>query len=276
MSKLIDITGQRFGKLIVLERAENSKDGKARWLCQCDCGNQKIILGTHLRRGKILSCGCYGHQKTSSMFLDDLTGKVFDKLTVLERIPGTCKGKVKWKCQCECGSIIEVYADALRSGHTRSCGCTKSYGEEKISKLLTDNNISFIKQYTFPDCCINKNNYKTILKFDFAILNNQNQLQYLIEYDGIQHFKSMDCGWNNQQHLQDLQQRDQIKNNYCLIHHIPLIRIPYIIYDKLTIEDLLENSKYILAAKPQWNGELPGTMLGENTSIMLTLDENEE
>ena len=43
MSKVIDMTGQTFGKLTVLSRAENDKYGKAQWLCQCQCGNQKII-----------------------------------------------------------------------------------------------------------------------------------------------------------------------------------------------------------------------------------------
>lgn len=39
MSKLIDMTGQKIGRLLVLERAENDKDGKAMWKCRCDCGN---------------------------------------------------------------------------------------------------------------------------------------------------------------------------------------------------------------------------------------------
>lgn len=72
MTKLIDLTGQRFGRLVVLERAENSKNGQARWKCQCDCGNVKIIQGNHLRQGTTKSCGCLekenlykiAHQKT--------------------------------------------------------------------------------------------------------------------------------------------------------------------------------------------------------------------
>ena len=54
----IDLTGQRFGRLVVLERAENDKRGNAKWLCQCDCGNKKIIMGQSLRAGKTRSCGC--------------------------------------------------------------------------------------------------------------------------------------------------------------------------------------------------------------------------
>lgn len=58
MSRVKDLTDQYFGRLHVIERAENSKDGRARWLCECECNNRKIILGKHLVSGKIQSCGC--------------------------------------------------------------------------------------------------------------------------------------------------------------------------------------------------------------------------
>ena len=58
MSKFIDLTGQKFGKLTVIERAESSSTGKTRWLCECECGNRKIVLRDSLRRGKTISCGC--------------------------------------------------------------------------------------------------------------------------------------------------------------------------------------------------------------------------
>ena len=53
-----DLTGQKFGRLTVIERAENDKNGSTRWLCRCECGNEKIIEGGHLRSHKIKSCGC--------------------------------------------------------------------------------------------------------------------------------------------------------------------------------------------------------------------------
>ena len=60
MSKLIDLTGKRFGRLTVLEKVENKgKTTNARWLCLCDCGNTTEVLGTTLRRGESTSCGCY-------------------------------------------------------------------------------------------------------------------------------------------------------------------------------------------------------------------------
>ena len=62
MGKLIDLTGQRFGKLVVVKRAENhvSPNGfqKVQWLCQCDCGNMTIVSGGNLRNGTTKSCGC--------------------------------------------------------------------------------------------------------------------------------------------------------------------------------------------------------------------------
>lgn len=59
---LHDLTGERFGKLIVISRAEN-KSSKTRWLCECDCGNRKIINSSDLVTGKTTSCGCYKREK---------------------------------------------------------------------------------------------------------------------------------------------------------------------------------------------------------------------
>ncbi len=55
--RLIDLTGKRFEKLVVLSQSEN-KHGRTYWLCRCDCGNKKIISGKELNRGTTKSCGC--------------------------------------------------------------------------------------------------------------------------------------------------------------------------------------------------------------------------
>lgn len=57
MGKALDLTGQRFGKLVALSKAQ-SRNGKTYWLCQCDCGNQKEIQTGHLTSGVTTSCGC--------------------------------------------------------------------------------------------------------------------------------------------------------------------------------------------------------------------------
>lgn len=58
MGKFQDLTGQKFGRLTVIKRAENSKTKQTRWLCKCDCGKTKIILSNSLKSGKTISCGC--------------------------------------------------------------------------------------------------------------------------------------------------------------------------------------------------------------------------
>jgi rubredoxin len=57
-ARAIDLTGQRFGRLVVQGRAESTPRGEIRWRCQCDCGGTSTPTGGGLRRGTSLSCGC--------------------------------------------------------------------------------------------------------------------------------------------------------------------------------------------------------------------------
>ena len=59
MGQFIDLTGQTFGRLTVLERVEAGTKRYAVWLCKCSCGNTKIVRSCHLRSGAVVSCGCY-------------------------------------------------------------------------------------------------------------------------------------------------------------------------------------------------------------------------
>lgn len=76
MSRCIDLTGQKFGKLIALKRVENSKNGQARWLCKCECGNEVIVQSNHLNNGNIKSCGCIKHNSYNKKYNRyDLSGE---------------------------------------------------------------------------------------------------------------------------------------------------------------------------------------------------------
>lgn len=70
MSKLIDLKGVRFAHLVVTERAGADKHGHVMWLCQCDCGKQKVVKGHKLLSGDYKSCGCmhykYGHGQSDT------------------------------------------------------------------------------------------------------------------------------------------------------------------------------------------------------------------
>jgi hypothetical protein len=63
MPKLVDLTGERFGRLVVVSKAE-SKNRQTAWICECDCGNEKICFATNLKRGKTQSCGCLRNEMT--------------------------------------------------------------------------------------------------------------------------------------------------------------------------------------------------------------------
>lgn len=68
MSKLIDLTGQKFGKLEVLYKdTERKTNSGSYWICKCECGKIKSIKSSSLRRGEILSCGCLRNKKIAEM-----------------------------------------------------------------------------------------------------------------------------------------------------------------------------------------------------------------
>lgn len=62
--KALDLIGQKFGRLTVIERQE-SRQGRSMWLCQCECGKQKIVSSSHLKSGAVKSCGCLNKEIAS-------------------------------------------------------------------------------------------------------------------------------------------------------------------------------------------------------------------
>ena len=62
MQKINDLTGKRFGRLTVLYPTPNRYQGKVIWVCKCDCGTTKNIIGANLMNGSTVSCGCKSKQ----------------------------------------------------------------------------------------------------------------------------------------------------------------------------------------------------------------------
>lgn len=65
MSKFIDLTGQKFNRLRVIELSGKNKQSRYKWLCKCDCGNEVIVNGTHLSSKHTQSCGCFQKERAS-------------------------------------------------------------------------------------------------------------------------------------------------------------------------------------------------------------------
>lgn len=132
-----NLIGQRFGRLIVIESAESDKRGHAKWMCQCDCGNQKVISATSLKTGKTNSCGCYHKEKMRKREYeyDDLTNQKFNMLTAIEIVGKAKKGEMIWKCRCDCGNYTEVIGTKLKHGEIKSCGCLRKVTGEANSSF---------------------------------------------------------------------------------------------------------------------------------------------
>lgn len=98
MAKKLNLTGQRFGKLLVLEPGENAGT-RTTWHCKCDCGNEITVETQALRNAGKESCGCWSRVSI------DYTGKRVGDLSILERIPniGRCSA---WRCRCGCGEEL--------------------------------------------------------------------------------------------------------------------------------------------------------------------------
>lgn len=245
MSAIIDETGNQYGRLTVLYRAPDhitsSGNKKVMWHCKCECGNEKDIDAQSLRNNLTKSCGCLQKEKASQIKFINLTGQRSGKLIAIEPTKERKHGNIVWKCQCDCGNIHYVTSNNFSMKKVQSCGqCINSHnskGEEKIKQLLIDNNYNFETEKIFDDCYFNT---KGRCRFDFYINN-----QYLIEYDGRQHYIKDKNGFGSD--LDNIQKRDKYKNQWCKEHNIPLIRIPYTAYEELTIEDLqLETSKFLI------------------------------
>lgn len=230
--------GKRFGNLVVLEISDQTKSRPMDyWICSCECGNTVSILHSRIESGKIVDCGC---KDLRQYRFKNITGQRFGKLIAISPVlskeeQGHSK---KWNCQCDCGNEVIITADALQKGNTMSCGCLKqSQGEFLIEQILKENNIPFEKEkYVFD--------YETggKARFDFYVNN-----KYAIEFDGEQHYQSNNRWWNTEEFVEKQKIRDQVKNEYCKLNNIPLIRIPYTHKMKISLKDLiLETSEFIV------------------------------
>jgi very-short-patch-repair endonuclease len=305
-SKLKDLTGKRFGRLIALERVESkikpSGQVSAQWRCQCDCGNQKVVSANNLTSGNTKSCGCYhkesirkkrgkGHEqfcnelnklypeefevletyqncdipimvkhkmcgfsrkarpqdlldgsgycpkcskrvrKDTDYFKQEVYELVQDEYTVIGEYSGA-NTKILMRHN-KCGNEYIVTPDKFINGR-RCPKCKHSIGEDKIERLLKDNNINYFTQYRFADCV-----YKLPLVFDFYLPS----MNICIEFDGEQHQVAKDL-FGGEKELRVRQLRDSIKDNYCKDSGIKMIRIPYkymnIIENILIEEEVIE------------------------------------
>ena len=115
MRNATDYSGKKYGMLYVVRRHGSNENRDATWLCKCDCGKEKIVTSNGLKSGSVKSCGCLNE--------NDLNGKTFSRLTVIERDFSRRGHGAMWICECTCGNIVSVRGNALLNGTSKSCGC---------------------------------------------------------------------------------------------------------------------------------------------------------
>lgn len=124
--------GNKYGKLTVIAPTEERIRKRVCWICECECGNQITVIGTDLRTGRKLDCGCVPHYN-----FKDETGNRYGRLTVLKQSNKKSKSRaILWDCQCDCGKMTTVVGSDLRSGKTKSCGCLEQ--DVRGQSLLID------------------------------------------------------------------------------------------------------------------------------------------
>ena len=227
-NNIIDLTGKRFGRLIVLNREAN-KGEQPTWKCLCDCGNIIITQGCNLRDGQTRSCGCYVKDRNRETHLIDITGNKYNYLTVISRAENIGK-EPAWNCLCDCGNMKIVTGSNLKAESVISCGCVnRSKGELRIAEYLKNHNIQFEEQKKFADCID-----RDMLPFDFYMP----ELNTLCEFDGRHHTTPVDFAGRGEEWAKSefatIQKHDTIKNNYCEEKGFKLIRIPYYEYESIS------------------------------------------
>ena len=147
----IDLTGNEFGWLTVLNKAESQK-GQTKWNCICRCGNVSSYFDSNLKRktkyDMTKSCGCNkynGQKKRCELLRKQELGKKYNNSLII----GTLKSKGQKSqaiCQCHCGKEFITSMNHLKNNAVRSCGCLKripNYLDSAINDLYK----SYINNY---------------------------------------------------------------------------------------------------------------------------------
>ena len=112
MGKLIDLSGQTFGQLTVIERVKVAGEHESNWRCICTCGNETVVVAGNLKKGTSKSCGCTAHERSAAKRVQDLIGQKFESLTVLSLNEKSTSSRISWHCKCDCGNECDVDANA--------------------------------------------------------------------------------------------------------------------------------------------------------------------
>lgn len=196
-----DLSGRKFGKLIVLYFSHR-KGSNYYWNCRCECGNEKPVIAGKLRSGETKSCGCLKR--------NNLIGKKFDRLTVVELSHYDNKGNAYYACKCNCGNeILKIARGSHLGKETKSCGCMQKENNY---------NVRFLSRKRID---ITGNKYGRLLVLEYSHSDSENRSKWkcicdcgtpiIVDGDKLKIGHTQSCGC-----LNDETRRSRVGENHPL------------------------------------------------------------
>ena len=181
MNTLIDLTGQRFGKLTVREKLPPLSDGRTRWLCDCDCGNSCVVNSYALRKKNQHSCGCAK--------IKDIIGQRFGHLIVLKRsdqyVMLSDRKKYLWECRCDCGATVYRLSEKLKQGI--QCACKTCMG--KAAAIAMTENAGFVEGTQLSKLSTTKANANSSSGVRGVFFNRRSgKRRATLKFQGLDHY----------------------------------------------------------------------------------------
>ncbi len=169
--KVMDLTNQRFGRLVVLVQDDSDKNGHAKWICECDCGNVVSVYGSNLVRNLSISCGCFRvqHTKLSKTTHGCTDTPIYKKWEGMKRRCSTLSGS-RYGYYKKKG--IQVCAEWIEFENFKQWAIANGY-QDNLSLDRIDNSQGYC-----PDNC-------RWVTFSQQMHNKTNNR--VIEYNGIKH-----------------------------------------------------------------------------------------
>lgn len=219
-----------------LEFISEYSGNKKRVIVKCTiCGNKMNKIANNLMTNP--SC-CVCNKESRKLSHDELIERMSKyRVDISEYDIDTTtyknnRSKLKFTHK-KCNTVFYTSTHSFISHNKCSCPyCRNSYYEKVIEKFFLDNCMNYQKEKKFEDC-----RYELPLPFDFMVDD-----KILIEYDGRQHYLPI----YGKKHFEETLRNDEIKNNFCKVNNIPLIRIPYYLYKEIdTILTMIKNNESI-------------------------------
>lgn len=210
------------GEFIIKPGTKYTRQANPLYLIHTKCGTSfKTYWGTFTHNyscPECRKCKIGKERKTSEMYSSEIMKLYGDEFSLLSNYTGALE-QITVRHN-DCGHIWNMRASHLLQGH--GCPvCKSSRGERLVRSVMNELKIDFSEQVKFQGCRNQKE-----LPFDFGIHNENGDIKALIEYDGSQHFEEFEH-FGGKVKFEQQRKNDNIKNDYCEINNIPLLRIPY-------------------------------------------------